>query len=367
MATKVTTVDITRRLEWEVSKEKFEACGGEDVNDKFCVSPNFDVKIDDLVSNWNFTIGLIPGDRGMIGLGKDFKSGINATGVYIVLSLRSEDVSLKVEVEGIGIKAELGYIPGKPCKDVRGKIKMISKIEDFNGRSKKEERSCTVHAGTKENILKSFHKNKITVVSTLRFYIDRNDYIKKNERDEMFVTHLRSISNLDALADFTVICGDREFKCHRNILASRSTVFHRMILNEGFEGGRKTSVTIQEASPDMVEAMLEFIAKGEVPRDIEEMAIDLIALADFYDLKDLMQICESSLVDNLTVETVIETLIAIDRHIPSSQHRKKILDFIKEEAADVVKSSHWKKFLEKYPDLVTEVFLSLAPVKASAN
>ena len=73
-----------------------------------------------------------------------------------------------------------------------------------------------------------------------------------------------------------------------------------------------------------------------------------------------MEICESSLVDNLTAESVIETLIAIDLHFPNSQHRQKILDFIKDEAAQVVKSSHWKTFLVKYPDLVAEIVLSLA-------
>ena len=69
----------------------------------------------------------------------------------------------------------------------------------------------------------------------------------------------------------------------------------------------------------------------------------------------------------MTGESVIEILIAIDLHVPNSQHRQKILDFIKEKAAEVVKSSHWKTFVEKYTDLVTEIVLSLAPVKATTK
>merc|ERR1719186_697400 len=99
--------------------------------------------------------------------------------------------------------------------------------------------------------------------------------------------------------------------------------------------------------------MLDFISNGDVPQHIAEKAIDLIALANRYDLQDLIKICESSLVNNLTADNVIETLVAIDLHVPKSQHRQNILDFIKKEAANVVKSSHWKKFLEKYPDLVS--------------
>ena len=80
-----------------------------------------------------------------------------------------------------------------------------------------------------------------------------------------------------------------------------------------------------------------------------------------------MDICESCLVDNLTVESVIETLIAIDLHVPNSKHRQKILDFIKKKASRVVKSNHWNKFVVKYPALVTEIVLSLAPDEDTDN
>merc|ERR1719186_1389359 len=130
-----------------------------------------------------------------------------------------------------------------------------------------------------------FIENKITVVATLRIYVDRNEHIKKREREKNFVSSLRSISDLDSLADFTIICGGREFKCHRNILASMSTVFRAMLLNLQFVEGNENSVTIEDSSPDIVETMLEFMAKGVAPRDIDEKAIDLIALANKYDLQ----------------------------------------------------------------------------------
>merc|ERR1719508_584077 len=218
----------------------------------------------------------------------------------------------------------------------------------------------STYAGSKEDFLKMFVKNKITVMATVRSYEDGNDFIKETKRDQNLLTQIRSISDLDSLADFTIVCGDREFKCHRVLLASRSTVFKAMILNDNFVETRQNSITIGEASPDMVEAMLDFIYTGRVPDDIQEKAIDLINLADSYDLQDLMEICESSLINNLTVEGVIETLIAIDLHCPNSQNRQKIVDFIKEEATQVVKSSHWKEFVVKYPDLVTEIVLSLS-------
>ena len=263
-----TVIDITRRFEWEVSKEQFEEC---EAGKYFC-SPNFGVKIESQDSNW------------LIMMGPKFPSRTGQKNVCISLALLKGDVILKVEVEGIGIKMETGYKPGKLLKDTCGDT-IISKIKTFNGRSKMEERLRLVDMGLRENILKLFKDNKITVVATLRFYVDRNDYIKKNEREKNFLTHLRTTSDLDSLADFTIICGDQEFKCHRLILASRSTVFKTMILNDNFVEHRENSITIENSSPDTVEAMLEFISKGVVPRNIENKAIDLIDLADRYDLQ----------------------------------------------------------------------------------
>ena len=80
-----------------------------------------------------------------------------------------------------------------------------------------------------------------------------------------------------------------------------------------------------------------------------------------------MEICEISLVENLSAESVIETLIAVNLHVPNSQHRQKILDFVKAKAAEVVKSSHWKEFLVKYPDLVAEILLWAVQPPGEAN
>ena len=264
-----TVIDITKRFEWEVSREWIEEC---EVNKRIS-SPVFTVNTGNVVSEWKIIIW--PNWQGHI------PENIRA---IVAISLLSGDVSLKMEVEGIGVKTETGYVPGKPLKV--GRSKMVSKIEYFNGRSTSRERTCYVKAGSREDFLKLIkNNNKIKVVAILRFYVDRNDYIEKKEMEQVFVTQIRSISFLDSLADFTVICGNREFKCIGAILASRSTVFKAMLLNDSFMENRENLMTIENASPDSVEAMLEYISKAIVPQDIKEKAIDLIDLADKYDLQ----------------------------------------------------------------------------------
>jgi len=330
-----TILDTTRRLEWVVTKEMFESCdmGG------WIDSGEYNVQIGGKTSKWKLHLR-----RAQTGPPTDRNT------ILIVLGFLGEDV--KVEVQDIGIKSEADYCSCKPTK------------LDFT--KNREVQFCHTQADTEENFLKKFSNNKITVMAVIQFYVNPNEteYTKsientKNiEREQNFLSSLRSISDLDTLADFSIICEGREFKCHRVILASMSTVFRAMILNLQFVENKENSVTIEDSTPDIVEAMLEFMAKGVVPRDIEEKAIDLIALADKYDLQDLIKICENSLADNITVENVIETLIAIDLHVPNSEHRQKIVDFIKAEGEQVVKSRDWNKFVEKYPNLVTEIFLS---------
>jgi len=343
------TIDITKRLVWEVSKEKI------DNDDSLIKSQVYTVKVENQESRWRLRL-----------VRKQIRRPNN---VLICLALMRGNISMDVEIEEIGIESKSGYKPCEPLTE-GGHSKIISKIQHFDGNSNISDRLCMADAGSIEDFLKLFLKdNKINVVVTLRFYVDRKAYINKNRRERNFLKNIRSISDLDSLTDFTVVCEGREFKCHRVILASMSTVFKTMVLNDQFVEKQKNTVTIEKASADIVEAMLEFMSKGVVPSDIEEKAIDLIDLADRYNLQDLIEICESSLVDNLTIENVVETFIAIDLHVPRSQQRQKLLDFIKAEAVQVVKTPHWRKFVVKYPDLVTEIFLSavVPPVQPTDN
>ena len=66
-----------------------------------------------------------------------------------------------------------------------------SKIEHFNGQDDYDERTCEFYGGLTEEFLKLFYNDKITVMATLRFYMDSNDYIKE-EREKNFLTHLRN-------------------------------------------------------------------------------------------------------------------------------------------------------------------------------
>jgi len=121
-------------------------------------------------------------------------------------------------------------------------------------------------------------------------------------------------------------------------------------------------VNIDDSSPEIVEALLDFISKGLIPSDIDDddKAIDLIKMADMFGLDLLTKACETSMMKNLSPDNALEALIIVNElnHISKAEHREQIVAYIKQEAARVVVTENWETFLRDYPSLVTEIFLS---------
>ena len=75
----------------------------------------------------------------------------------------------------------------------------------------------------------------------------------------------------------------------------------------------KDQLTIPDASPESVEAMVKFMYSGSAPANISDMVADLLHLADKYGLECLKKACEKTLADDLTVENAMNTIILTDR------------------------------------------------------
>merc|ERR550519_1091219 len=132
------------------------------------------------------------------------------------------------------------------------------------------------------------------------------------------------------------------------------------ILKHYFVMNRPKKETKVVESPDLVKTMLEFISKGRIPDDIDDIAMELIAMSDMYALDLLTVACGTSLVNKLSPDNAVETLIIIDKlkHVSKMDQRQRVLDYIKKELDEVVKMKDWKEFVQTYPDLFTEILLN---------
>ena len=114
-------------------------------------------------------------------------------------------------------------------------------------------------------------------------------------------------------ADVTLRVGDKEFKAHKNILVARSLYFRNL-----FKSGMKESLTKEsefDENPLLFQEMLKFLYSGLVPACIDEVAMDLLPIADKYAVKDLKQLCDTALRRSLSAENVVQVMRLADDHV----------------------------------------------------
>ena len=111
-------------------------------------------------------------------------------------------------------------------------------------------------------------------------------------------------------SDCIVKCGDKEYNCHKIILAGSSTVFKAMFSND-FKEKKSSKIVIEDLEESTVTELIHYIYSGKV-RNLNDQAIKLLLAADMYDLRELKETCELYLRHNISEANVCDILIAAD-------------------------------------------------------
>ena len=104
---------------------------------------------------------------------------------------------------------------------------------------------------------------------------------------------LHSLYKESVLADVTIVSQGKEFKAHKVVLASQSSVFRKMFELDMKEKETNT-VEMPDIGPPVISDLLDFIYTGEVP-NIGTMAKELLNVADKYELPNLFNVCQEEL------------------------------------------------------------------------
>jgi len=234
-------------------------------------------------------------------------------------------------------------------------LKSISlwEIEDYINADGDVMRSIYKGADCEELI--TFHEGPIEIQATINIVKKENNLTLVPAN---FVKDMRSIGTIFETSDIKVICNGKIFPCHKTILCARSPVLSRYLLGNSKER-KEGEIDIQDSSVEAVELMLEYIYKGELISDIPSVLdLELLKLADRYELMALMELCGESLFRNLSPENYLVTYAEIDIHFQGEAReafKTKSEKFLKENAKAIVGNKAWIQFAKNFPELSQEL------------
>lgn len=97
--------------------------------------------------------------------------------------------------------------------------------------------------------------------------------------------------------DVTFVVGGEEIRACKNIVTAHSDIFAAM-----FE--KKTRVEITDTQPSIFKMLLKFLLCGQIDSNNTDELLELMAAANKYSMKSLVNLCAYRLSDNLTSSNV---------------------------------------------------------------
>ncbi|XP_065208775.1 speckle-type POZ protein-like [Planococcus citri] len=159
----------------------------------------------------------------------------------------------------------------------------------------------------------------------------------------------------DHFKDVTISVKGKEYRAHKTILATRSTVFDKMLRVDMLES-KKNHIEITDVDHEPFEEMLYYMYTGKV-KNLNKLAFELLPLADKYDLEELKSMCENALLWKLTTDNAARMLILADTH-RVGELKRYALRFIRENyesCEDFKDTEFWKNLAASNAELLKEM------------
>jgi len=192
---------------------------------------------------------------------------------------------------------------------------------------------------------------------------------------KILVTECSVLDDLERLlvehpqSDVKFIVGEQQFHAHRGVLSVRSTVFKGMFSNSMREG-REGVVHVEDIDPPIFGAALKYIYTGRCDANLlEDKALELLMVADKYDLSRLKLMCEDVLLRKLNIQTAASSLSHADLY-HALQLKRSVLEFITNHFFEVIVVDEFKEWAAENAALVSEIHEAMAlkmGTKVSSN
>ncbi|GER40302.1 BTB/POZ domain-containing protein [Striga asiatica] len=251
--------------------------------------------------------------------------------------------------------AEEGSASGRRRR--RGmKMKCLSCKEDYDGdRDAGTCRECYEEAGETEEELKREIEDLKSKVNFLRLLsvgpgpVGPNSIIRPNTPCFSDVVLVASGSPNSSDSQ----CSSPSIRAHRAVLSSRSPVFKAMLENE-MEESLSGTIKISDVSYDALRAFVNYLYTAEACLD-EQMACDLLVLAEKYQVKHLKTYCGKFLISRLNWENSLPYYAFAHQH-GAKDLQEAALSLIMDNMNKLSKQEEYVELVEKDPRVVVEIY-----------
>ncbi|KAL0928735.1 hypothetical protein M5K25_000654 [Dendrobium thyrsiflorum] len=145
----------------------------------------------------------------------------------------------------------------------------------------------------------------------------------------------------------------RDGRRHARLQISRSPVFKAMLETE-MEENKSGMIKIYDVSYEVLRSFVKYLYTAEVLLD-EQMACDLLILAEKYQVKHLKSFCEKFMTSKVNNENVIASY-AFAHHHHAKQLIEAALSSIIENISTLTEREEFKELSERDPRLVVEIY-----------
>ena len=140
---------------------------------------------------------------------------------------------------------------------------------------------------------------------------------------------------------------------NKAVLSARSKYFERMF-DSSMKENLSNEVEVPDVTPVVFEALLKFLYSGLEPKNLNEIFLELLVVADKYRLEALVKVCETSAFKNLNADNVVDTLL-----VATTMNNERLLARAKSIfrgcSESVKKSEEALVKLKAHPDLILDL------------
>ncbi|KAG5675428.1 hypothetical protein PVAND_005333 [Polypedilum vanderplanki] len=151
--------------------------------------------------------------------------------------------------------------------------------------------------------------------------------------------YLKKLLETGEYSDVVIKTKSKDINVHKMIL-SRYEYYDRMFKNKTKEA--QTGVIDSGHDYKMMVELMKYIYYEKC--NLNDFALDLLVLADQYNISNLFSICEKFLINDITIENFFDITKVIEQITKAVNLRKSIIKFFADNQIKIITTDQWNEF-----------------------